>query len=154
MAETRVFARAVVGFFLVQSALTLTIGVVATLSVNGFILPPARARLSAFGIVEKETDLIFALLAGALTLLGAALIAASRPTSYRMFKLAMLVSIFLTQIFEFYDIQFWALPDLAFNVIGLTLVNELIAQERRGELPHQSSIDDRRTVGTAGEALP
>jgi hypothetical protein len=62
----------------------------------------------------------------------------------------MLVSIFLTQVFEFYDIQFWALPDLAFNVLGLTLVNELIAQERREAASPQISGEKPETVATAG----
>ena len=80
--------------------------------------------------VLKQSDVLFALIASALVLFGAAAMVRSRTDAFRLFKLAMLVSIFLTQTFEFYTIQFVALFGLAFNIAGLALANVMLARER------------------------
>jgi hypothetical protein len=51
-------------------------------------------------------------------------------SAYRLFRTAVLVNIFLTEVFEFYDIQFAALYGLAVSLVGLAIVNTMIAQER------------------------
>lgn len=74
-------------------------------------------------------DLIFSTLSSVLIIIGAVLIYKSRLLAYRMFKLSVLISIFLTQFFVFYDIQFGALWGFFINLFILSLLNGMIQRE-------------------------
>jgi hypothetical protein len=128
--HSRWFPRAVVVFFLVQALFTLLVAVIVTASVTGFALPSDPSSTSGGRHLIQEADVGFAALASALVFLGAVILPRSRLTAYRSFKLAMLISIFLTEIFEFYDIQFGALFGLGFNIVGLLFANALILREK------------------------
>jgi hypothetical protein len=138
------FPRLVVAFFLVQALVSLLVTATVTALVTGFVLPSDPTSTSGARHLIRQADLAFAAGAAALIFLGAALILRSRMLAYRLFKLAMLVSIFLTQIFAFYDIQFAALYGLAFNVVGLVCANALIARER--ERLTLQGLSDRQQV--------
>ena len=57
------------------------------------------------------------------------LMAASRLQSYELFKEAVLVQIFLVQVFLFYKVQFLALLGLAGNILVLLVLQYMIRQE-------------------------
>ena len=52
-----------------------------------------------------------------------------RLEAYRLFKNAVLVQIFMVQVFLFYKAQFLALLGLAGNICVLLLLNYMIRQE-------------------------
>jgi hypothetical protein len=130
VSEERWFRRAVVASFLLQAVVTLGSATAATISVSGFTL----ARRAEFGAVMRDFDrsapFWFGAIACLLIVVGIALMLRSRLRAYRLLQIAMLINILLTEVFLFYDIQFTALYGLAFNIIGLIIVNGLIAQER------------------------
>lgn len=128
--HTRWFPRAVIVFFLVEAVLTLLVAVIATWRATNFELITGVSGMAAARLLIKQADVIFAAAASVLVILGALVMVRSRIDAYRMFKIAMLVSIFLTQIFEFYTIQFVALFGLSFNILGLILANTVMARER------------------------
>lgn len=74
-------------------------------------------------------ELASSALAGAFVVAGIWLIKSSRVEAYRMFKRAVLVSIFLTQFFSFYQQQFAALLGLAGNILILITLRYVIAEE-------------------------
>ena len=53
--------------------------------------------------------------------------------AYRLFKHAVLVQIFMVQVFLFYKAQLLALLGLAGNICVLLLLNYMIRQEANGE---------------------
>lgn len=55
----------------------------------------------------------------------------SRLGAYRLFKWAMLVTVFLTTDVQFYRVQFYALLDLLQAVTALVVINALIHREMR-----------------------
>jgi hypothetical protein len=141
--QTVWFPRAVIAFFLAEALLTLLVALIATARTIGFGLVTNPGTQVGMRTLLKQSDVLFALVASGLVLVGATLMVRSRTNAFRLFKLAMLVSIFLTQPFEFYTIQFVALFGLGFNIAGLLLANVILARER----------DDRRLRG-AGERQP
>lgn len=58
----------------------------------------------------------------------------SRLAAYQLFERAMLVSIFLTQVFQFYKAQFAALLGLGINILILVLLRYMIERERMATL--------------------
>ncbi len=83
-------------------------------------------------------ELASSLISGALVISGLWQIRKSRINAYNMFKRAVLVSIFLTQFFAFYNEQLSALVGLAWNItILLTLrymINEELEMHKKGQL--------------------
>ncbi len=71
-------------------------------------------------------------------LLGIMQIKKSRLLAFQMFERALLVSIFLTQIFSFYKEQFSALSGLIINILLLTALRSMMDHER---LKRQSAKD-------------
>ncbi len=70
------------------------------------------------------------LLSGVFVVLGVIRVRRSKLEAYRAFKRSVLVTIFLTQIFIFYEKQFEALIGLAFNVLVLVILDYMIDRER------------------------
>ena len=66
-------------------------------------------------------------------LLGVLAIRRSRLRGLRMFQRSILVSIFLTQVFMFYQAQWAALVVLTFNLLVLIALEYMIEHEARGE---------------------
>jgi hypothetical protein len=110
--------------------------VIATWRATNFAVVSDVSSMGAARLLMKQADVVFAAVASVLVFLGALVMVRSRMDAYRMFKVAMLVSIFLTQIFEFYTIQFVALFGLAFNILGLMLANTVMARERERPRAH------------------
>jgi hypothetical protein len=72
------------------------------------------------------------LASGALVWAGVLRLVRSRVAAFRLFRLALHVSLFVTQVFVFYDAQLAGLLGLALNLVLLGGVQGLLARERRG----------------------
>ncbi|MDZ4805807.1 MAG: hypothetical protein SGI90_13185 [Candidatus Eisenbacteria bacterium] len=70
------------------------------------------------------------LLSGIFVVLGALAIRKDRLGAFRMFQRSILVSIFLTQVFMFYQRQWGALAALAFNLLVFLALRFMIERER------------------------
>lgn len=127
------FARALVVFFVGQLALKAGQLAVTLFWPDGGArrvpaLPPVRAVVEAFSLVDWA-QLASALLSAAFVGLGIYHLRASRLRAFRMFQRSILVSIFLTQVFMFYEDQWGALVGLVFNLSVLAALNFGIEQE-------------------------
>lgn len=93
--------------------------------------PAEMAQLAASGLAG-----VF-VLAGVLRIL-----ARQRLAAYRSFERAILVSILLVQVFSFYNEQFSALVELAFNLTMLVVLRSVIqAEESRLAMGVRSPLD-------------
>jgi hypothetical protein len=84
-----------------------------------------RSELSFAGWGELVSDLAV----GVFIVLGLIRMRRSRLAAYRMFARAVLVSIFLAQVFAFYRIQFWAIAGLAAVVLFWKILQYMIGEE-------------------------
>jgi hypothetical protein len=82
---------------------------------------------------------IFPGISGVLIILGLLTLAHSRLQGYLLFRLSILVSIFFTQVFAFYEQQLLALVGLFMNGLILLALRYLIAHER-GKLQEKSAL--------------
>jgi hypothetical protein len=127
------FARALVTFFVAQ--LALKGGQVLAMLFwpdHGVRLmptmPPVRSVVEGFTLVDWA-QLASALLSAAFVGLGVYALRGSRLRAFRMFQRSILVSIFITQPFMFYQDQWAALLGLVFNLSVLAALNFAIEQE-------------------------
>jgi hypothetical protein len=126
------FVNVVIGFFFCQALLTL--------GLDAFLLYAKLSwelNLSTDVGFANIAELSSATLAAALVLAGIWMIRKSRRRGYQLFKGAVLIQIFLVQVFLFYTAQFFALLGLAGNICVLLVLNYMISQEKsaRGEAP-------------------
>ncbi|MDD1748330.1 MAG: hypothetical protein LUO89_00475 [Methanothrix sp.] len=122
------FINAVIAFFVLQSLFALGLDffllyVKLELMVDVHTIFPT---LSLFDLV----GLLSATLAAALVIAAAIRIKSNRLQSYLLFKDAVLVQIFLVQVFLFYRAQFLALLGLAGNICVLFVLYYMIRQEK------------------------
>jgi len=77
-------------------------------------------------------QLVFSLTSGLFVLIGIYFLHSKnlRKNSYEMFKVAILISLFLTQFFRFLDEQFSAVGGLLINLIILSVLQYLIYEEK------------------------
>ncbi|HEV2147833.1 MAG TPA: hypothetical protein VGR37_10560 [Longimicrobiaceae bacterium] len=128
------FPRALVAFFLAQLALKGA-QVMATLFWPewrvrlSLALPPVRRIVEGFTLVDWA-QIASALLSAVFVGLGIYALRTSRLRALRMFQRSILVSIFITQVFMFYQDQWAALVGLVFNLFVLAALNFAIEQEK------------------------
>ncbi len=79
--------------------------------------------------VVRWIQLIAPIITSVLVMFGTLTIWRSRLAAYRMFHMAILVSIFVTQVFAFYDTQVLAVTGLALRVLILVVLRFMIDQE-------------------------
>ncbi|HUP00716.1 MAG TPA: hypothetical protein VM737_04245 [Gemmatimonadota bacterium] len=131
------FDQAVILVFVGQLAIKLAYGAILV-----FLVGLGWDRILDWRIVgrvaERIQDLTTAQIAqlaasalsGVFVLLGVVrILARRRLAAYRMFESAILVSILLVQVFSFYNEQFAALIELAFNLTMLIVLRSMIALE-------------------------
>ncbi len=83
----------------------------------------------------------FSVLAGLLVVAGIVRLRKNRLAGYNYIKNSILIYIFFVQVFIFFDIQFWGLLGLGFNVLTLGAIRFMIHQEedRQAVLGFQAS---------------
>ena len=139
-AATPAFPNVVVAFFVVQ--LIARIGHVLTIVLRGDIArSPGSDGARIVDVVEGLSLIDWAqlgstLLSGVLVVLGIVAMRRSRIAAFRWFQRSVLVSIFLTQVFTFYEDEWGALTTLVFNLFVLLALNFAIEHETaRRETP-------------------
>jgi hypothetical protein len=135
LARHPAFAKTLVGFFVAQL-------VVKLLHVGVMIgnAEPYTAVVSRWSLMGREVEgysmlewlqLGSSLVSAGFVLLGVAAVRRSRLRGLRMFQRAILVSIFLTQVFMFYHAQWAGLVVLTFNLLVLLALEYMIEHETR-----------------------
>lgn len=120
------FLRIVVFFFLAHSLFNLY---------RSSDIVSLYFRLDEFELSYIEVGkFLSAIVAAVVAILGMVAATRSRILGYRLFRDAVLVSIFLTQFFDFYDNQFRALTGLVFNLLVLFVLEYMILQEERHQI--------------------
>ena len=125
------FVKAVIAFFLLQSFLAL--------GLDAFLLyMRLEWRLHAHGTFpalphSDLAGLVSATIAAAFAVAGIMKIRSSRLEAYKLFKNAVLVQIFLVQVFLFYKAQFLAVIGLAGNICVLLVLYYMIRQEKAAQ---------------------
>lgn len=76
--------------------------------------------------IDAGSSLVSALL----VFVGASQFRRYRITALRLFKLSLLISLAISQVFSFYRVQFWALSDLFINLIILGVVQQLLSDQQ------------------------
>jgi len=130
------FPSVVICIFVIQLLLKfLYVGIVIFLVGIGWNTI-ASGRLAGWllGRIEDLTfvdyaQLFSSVLSGCFVLIGVLRIRRSRTAAFQMFEQSILVSIFLTQVFSFYEQQFLALVGLILNVLLLMLTRYALRQE-------------------------
>ncbi len=79
----------------------------------------------------QSGELASSLLSGFCVLVGVVVMQKSKEKGFRIFKIAVLISLLITQFFTFYSEQFRALFLLALNVVLLAVVDYTLDQEER-----------------------
>lgn len=133
-ARLRAFPTGVVTFFVAQLVIkvvyTLVTVVVVHIRAEGLLHPPLLAqRLSELSVSEWG-QLVSSLLSGLLVVLGIWRIRRSRVEGFRWFLRSILVSVFLTQVFQFYRQQWAALAGLTFNILVFLALRFMIEREK------------------------
>lgn len=121
----------IIGFFLVQAGFFLYHSAVTTDIFAEYLtlLNPQESK-NFIGSFNELGDVIFSALSGLLILVGVFRLFKSRLAGFQLFKLAILVNLFLTSIFDFYTNQFEALFGFFFNLLILMILNLLISIEK------------------------
>jgi hypothetical protein len=131
------FWRALVVFFVVQVVVKLAIVAQLLLSAGatgGTIWRTAflSAEIDEYRLAEW-LQLSSSVASAALVAAGVVAIRVSRRRALRYFQLSFLLSVFVTQVFMFYQAQWAALVVLAFNLIVLLGLGYMQAHEDRGD---------------------
>jgi hypothetical protein len=123
MVAKKWFADALITMLVVQSLGSILLNS-AAFAVEVLVSSPQPA-LSFTEIGGMASDAI----AAAFVASGVIKIRSSRLDAYNAFKRAVLVQIFLSQVFVFYKEQFWALVGLSLNILMLLALKYMISQE-------------------------
>lgn len=134
---------------LIVAALLLAVAVVGAVDERrwtraGMLLPPLvllavlavvavvqlGARPRGLGVMEWG-EVVFSVVPAVMILVGAFRLRRSRLTAYRTIRQAVLILIFITQVFTFYRAELAAVLGLGANLVVLQVVNFLIEQEER-----------------------
>ncbi len=141
------FVKAVIAFFLLQSFLALAL--------DFFLLYAKlmwRADLHAIFPTLSVSDLAglaSATVAAMIVIFGVMKIRSSKLQAYQLFKDAVLVQIFLVQVFLFYRAQLLALLGLAGNICVLLVLYYMIRQEKAAQ---SFCVQTRQSPASDGSA--
>lgn len=128
--RSKTFGKIFVGFFILQAVITVLLTIVFTT-----VLVTIFTGQFSFLEIEHVTfteigDFLSSLLAGIFVFIGIIkLFRSQRLAAYKFFRISVLISLFLTQFFLFYDVQFQALYTLTINIFILMTLNFFIEQE-------------------------
>ena len=134
--QYRAFSITIAIFFLVQLLVTLAYVIVLVFFVglgwdkilNIRIFNHVAQRIVGLSFIQWA-ELFSSLLSSVFVFLGVFYIKRSRLIAFRMFERSILVSIFLTNVFIFYQKQFGALTHLIFDILILMALRYMIGRE-------------------------
>ena len=134
--KSRAFSITIVIFFLGQLLVTLAYVIVLVFFVgfgwdkilNLRIFDHVAQRIVGLSFIQWA-ELFSSLLSGVFVFLGVFYIKRSRLIAFQMFERSILVSLFLTNVFIFYQKQFGALSHLIFDILILVALRYMIGRE-------------------------
>jgi hypothetical protein len=124
---------------LASAWLARAVSVIFCLRALGFVLTAAVLAAGYFAVDTRPTPMEIiafaaAFLSNVLGLLGVVSLLRSRLTAFIWFKRSIIVSIFLADVFAFYEQQLAAVASLAVDVALYLVLNELLRHE-----PHRAA---------------
>ena len=122
IARNNWFIKELTVFFILQSLFLITNAVLVGKS---FLLP----TLASISLPQK-LEILSSTIAASFVIVGVLKLRRKRLVAYYDFKKSLLVSILLTQVFAFYDLQLVALSELVFNIALLIAINHIISLEK------------------------
>lgn len=125
---TDLFKAGVVLFFILQTFFALSYSVITTQILPNYLLFHTLPQGSNQTLAQTG-QLIFASTSTLFVIAGIFSLIKSRATAFNLFKVSVLVNIFFTQVFMFYEVRFEALLGLIFDLTLLYILNHLIYQE-------------------------
>ncbi len=133
LAGSRYFNYFLIIFFLFQAGAAIYYSLVLIYGLTGIArLSFLQVDLNPFSLVSSG-QLVFSIISGIFVILGIIKLRFSRVGAYSMFKIAVLITIFLTQFFAFYREQFSAVYGLAGNLLLLIALDYMMVREERIE---------------------
>jgi len=145
IAVTNWFKWVIISFFSAQLAFNLFyVFVLVALKMLNWDVLNVSIIASLAGGLEKITFsdyayLISSLLAAGLALWGLLLFIKSRLSAFRMFERSVMVSLFLTQVFVFFQAQFWGLAGLIVYLLVYVALRIMINRETHEAGEHAES---------------
>lgn len=124
------FRIAIIAFFVIQSLISLYHNTIDTDLISKYIFPVKYFTQAPSQSFIKSGQIFSSVLADIFVIIGILRIVKSKLGAYQMFKISVLISIFLTQLFTFYYLQLDAIFALIFNLILLAILNTMIYQEK------------------------
>ena len=131
LVEMTWFVKAVIALFVLQSLATLSVAIALVLSKTQQVSLPMFEGLAVAASV----------LAAVIVLAGVLRIRRDRLAAYQLFKNAILIQIFLVQVFIFYQDQLLAVSGLAGNILTLAVLRYVISQEKATAARHASGSE-------------
>lgn len=116
------FIKGLTVFFVIQSLFLI----VNAILVGKSFLFPTLVSIS----LPQKLEILSSTIAIGFVISGVLKLRRKRLAAYFDFKKSLLISIFLTQVFAFYDLQLVALTELALNVIILVALDHVISLEK------------------------
>lgn len=91
-----------------------------------FLINSHLSALAAAGI-DTGSSLVSAFI----VIVGVTQFRKHRVFSLKLFKIALLISLAVSQVFSFYNVQFWALSDLIVTLVILGVVQQLLSEQEQ-----------------------
>lgn len=123
--KTKWFLNFIVIFFVGKSIFYILIMLIAIVAI---FIPTIDVQF-------RQIEFLSSIISGLLVVMGVLHLRKSRLVGYVFFKRSILVSIFLTQVFSFYNDQFSAVVGLGFNIFLLAVLDYMIQEESVIEIP-------------------
>jgi hypothetical protein len=118
-------------FFIARSLIYLVTGIFLIISISKHVLDGTIANyLTPHGLLPL-IQIFFLTLQAILTIIGAITIAKSRKIAYRFFKDAVLVSVFVLQVFNFYHNPLQALFSTTGDLLLIAALTYMIKEENK-----------------------
>ncbi len=130
LAKRQVLNWVIIGIFLVQAGFFLYHSTMTTDIIAEYLSLGQQDPQNTIRSFDELGDVVFSAISGLLVLVGIFRLFKSRLAGFQMFKLALLVNLFLTEFFDFYTNQFEALFGFFFNVLLLIILNLIINREK------------------------
>jgi len=122
----KLFIKSLAYIFIFQS---LVLIINAILVGNSFSFP----SLTSISLPQKF-ELLSSVISTGFVIAGILKLRRKRLSAYYYFKKSLLISIFLTQVFAFYDLQLVALAELTLNIVILVALDHIISLEKANSL--------------------
>ena len=116
----------IIAIFLIQAGYFLFNSIITTDILSDYF-SPTKDSVRSF---DELGYVVFTAISGLLILVGVARLFKSRLSGFKVFRLALLVNLFLTAFFDFYTNQFEALYGFFFNLLLLIILNFMAKREQ------------------------